>query len=216
MGFVVLDLVLLGVIALFVFMGYKNGLMISLFNLGASAVAIILAYIIYPIFADFLKILPVYGWIRQPIYNSINEAGINGADGIFEKLNLPGGVSNSILDQINKDGMQNDIGEISDAITDFIIKILAIIVLFILIKICFIFIKKFVKKITDIPVIHQLDKVGGIVIGIIEAFIILTMAGALFNLFSGQINSDIMNLVEDSVVARFFYHNNFITGFLAG
>ena len=103
----------------------------------------------------------------------------------------------------------------SVAVAGFVLDVLCMIVLFVIVKIGLLFVKGLLEKITSLPVLKQIDKVGGVVFGLLEAFVFLTIVGAVFSLFSGMADGNLLNVVEHSVIAKFFYQENLLLFFLS-
>ncbi len=219
---IILDIILAGIIVAICVNGYIQGLVVSLFNLLSSIAAVVISFIAYPAFTALFKATPVYEAIRGPIYNSVNSLsqGLETVtpESLVSALKLPQAVSDSILSRVSEGG--TDAGAItsntSDVVTDFLLQIISIVLIFIIVKLLLLLLKKVVKQITKLPLIRQVDKFGGIVIGLFEAFVLLTVVGALFALFSGSVDSGVLSAVEGSVIGRFFYDGNLLMGLLSG
>lgn len=223
MSSLVLDIILVCIVAAICINAFIQGLLVSLFNLLSSLAATVLAYLFYPVLSGLLGMLPVYGWIRQPIADSLTkmslDLGIQTAEGFLEHLDLPGVISDRVREQLASEaglGTAGLIKQISETVTEFLLGIIAIVLLFIIIKILFLFVKKIIKNITKLPLIKQADRLGGLLLGVLESFVILTIVGALFVLFSGGLDGSIIEAVEQSLIGKFFYQDNLLIGILSG
>ena len=217
----ILDLILIGIIVAICVNAYIQGLIVSLFNLVSSFAAMILAFLLCPVLAGIIELSPIYGGIKDPIYNSLlsvaNENGIKTTEGLLKQLPLHPAAMERIKEQVANESITEVsaiAGKVSELITSFIIQIISIIILFIIIKLLLLLVKGVLKKINKLPIIRQTDKIGGVILGIIEAFVLLTVVGALFALFSGSVDSKFMEAVENSLVGKFFYECNFLISYL--
>ena len=218
---IILDIVLVLIIVAICSNGYIRGLMISLFNMVSSMIALVLAFILSPALASFFRILPVYDWIRNPIFDNLmtksTEMGLSTAEEFVNSMFLPPLASDQVIYQAGEVSGQAEIaGTISDIVTMFILQVIAAVIIFITVKLLLLFAKKIIQKISRIPVIRQIDKAGGLLVGAAEAFFILTIAGALLTLFSGSVDAGIITAVENSFIARFFYNDNLLLAILSG
>jgi len=215
---IMLDIILIAVIAGICIFAYIKGLFIALFNFGSSIVAMIAAYIFHPIFADLLEKTPLFNAIKEPIFEALDKAGtdmgLKTVEAFVQELNLPSVISNKILQQVNSQDTSVMVSQISDVLTGIIISVIAVVVLFIIIKLLLLLLKNVIKGLVKLPVIRETDKIGGLVLGVLEAFVLLTVIGAVFTLFSGSVDGSFMEAVDNSIIARFFYYNNLIIALL--
>jgi len=90
-------------------------------------------------------------------------------------------------------------------------------VVFMVVRIALIAVKGILKKITHIPVIRQLDKSAGALFGALEGVMIVFMAFTIVSLLSSlPACRQFIFTVKHSLIASFFYENNFITNWLTG
>src|SRR5699024_4100177 len=108
---------------------------------------------------------------------------------------------NSSIQNAAKSATENVVEVAADSIARSIISIAVFIILFIILRIIFIFIKFLSDAVTDLPIIKQFNKSGGIVYGILEAlfityiiFAIIALVGKGSSLEQGIINSYIASL----------------------
>ena len=90
-----------------------------------------------------------------------------------------------------------------------VVYFLSVIILFILIRVAFMFLKKFINAVTTrVPVLHQLNSIGGLAFGLLESVFMLSIAGILFRFFGDVLGDDITSIVQGSFIGNFFYENN--------
>lgn len=218
---IIIDLVLIGIIVAVCVNSYIKGLVISVFNLVSSLVAIVLSYLFYPVVAGFLKGTAILGWIQSPIRDSLLEHGATlvnvSAESLLAQLKLSPVISDGILSAIGDvSGQLPELAEaVSAALAGFILEIICIVLLFVIVKIGLLFAKGLLKTVTKLPLLHQVDKLGGLAFGLIEAFVLLTVVGAIFVLFGGNVDSGVLGAVESTFLAKFFYQENLLIALLS-
>ncbi len=218
---IIIDLVLIGIIVAVCVNSYIKGLVISVFNLVSSLVAMVLSYLFYPVIAGFLKGTVVLGWIQAPIRESLLESGATLSEitieGLLGQLNLPTSIFHNLLHTVGEgSGNLPELAEaVSAEVAGFILEIVCLVLLFVIVKVGLLFAKGLLKSITKLPLLHQVDKLGGLAFGLIEAFVLLTIVGAIFVMFGGNVDSGVIGAVESTFLAKFFYQDNLLIALLS-
>ena len=149
---IIIDIIIIAIIALSTFIGYKKGLVKTAINALAFLIAIIVALTLYK---------PVSSII---VNNTQIDDNINNI--IIEKLNPEGIAENQKIDIDNKltekilDGANNTIEEIANAFTIKIIEIGAMLIIFAGARIALIFVRKLADLIAKLPILKQINKTG--------------------------------------------------------
>ena len=98
------------------------------------------------------------------------------------------------------------------------IVIFALVVIFlcIVIRISTIFLRALLYFISELPIIHSIDKLGGIVYGVIRAYVIVYLILAILSLLCPiMANTGIIAAINHSrVCSKFYNHNIFLNLFL--
>ena len=220
-------LVILGVCA---FNGYKKGLIMTVFSIGSIVVTLILASLLTPIIGSAIR-------ENQNIYNSVNEKvvellnldSINAqTDAAQEKaiddLNLPESIKNLLREnnsvEVYADRQINSFKEyIADCLTRVIINAIVYVCIFIVVRILVFFIAKALNIISKLPIINNFNTAGGTLIGIVQGllyvwllFVVITM------LASNGLGQAAMVCIEGNGFLEFLFNNNLmlkvITGFI--
>ena len=99
--------------------------------------------------------------------------------------------------------------------TNTIIKAASIIVIFIAVRILLIVVSLFASQITKLPIIKQVDEIGGIAYGAVEGIVIVYIILSIISL-TGVIWSDnmLVTTVTKSALGSMMYNNNIILKFL--
>lgn len=226
-----IDIVILAIILVSAWVGMRKGFIYTMFKIFSFFLSAILAVKTYPYAAKILTQTSLYGNIKNAIFNKLmiqqqaqtpkldGQAKEAAANAIINNLKLP-----SFLKSMIEKGLPNpstlvDVNKIVDAIsiqlTNIVIDMLALILIYIVIRICLFLLRHILQGIAKLPVFKQLDKVGGLsfgaVQGLLTVYIILTVV-MLFN--SAQAFKGIYEAINSSTVAKYFYENNFIVDWM--
>ena len=221
------DFAVVVIICGFGLLGYSSGLMLSIFRLGSVFLSAILAVKLYPILSQILMKTAIFTSIRTSIFNRLilQQPGIDNqgkqviGDTIVDGLKLPSflktTVEKSIPNLSSIFDFRDLIGKISDNLAGVVINIISLILLFVVVRIVIIFLRYIIKGISKLPVIKQADKLGGFAFGAFEGLLTVYIVLALVMLFNAsQIFKGIYTAVDSSIIAKFFYQNNFIINWM--
>lgn len=85
------------------------------------------------------------------------------------------------------------------------------IALFIIVRIGLIFVSALSKLITDLPIIKQFDKAGGIIYGVLKSLVIISVLFALISFISPMIEqTGIIIAINKSFIGNILYNNNIL------
>lgn len=202
---IILDIILLLFFSMFVFIGYRKGLVKVIFGLVAIVVSLIITIILY-----------------KPITNLIIEntqIDENIAATIEEKLSVDEDPkkeeSNQFLDKyINstKQDLENGIVKSSaEIISVNIVGIIVWLVLFIAIRIAVTIIGILTNTLAELPIIKQFNKAGGLLYGVLEGILIIyVLLAIVFFIVTANNNVQIIDTINSSIITKFLYGNNII------
>lgn len=201
---IILDIVVIGIIIISTFIGYKRGLINVIFNLCAFLIALIITIFLYTPITNFVIENTEFD---EKIENAIIENGVttkdeNSTEGSFLDKYISQSITNT----------KNDIVQSSSTIiAEKIIGILVAIILFIVVRIILIFAKALINGIASLPIIKQLNEVGGLVYGILMGLIIVyVILAVLFFVISVNNTGTIANAINTSCITKILYSNNII------
>ena len=204
---IIVDLIIIAVVLLFIFLGYKKGLTGSLIKLLSFIIAIVVAFVLY-----------------KPVANAVIENTVID-DNIRTTLSATLGVENTeenvpstIMDNINKE-IENATDEVKANVIDHttitIVNIGSGIVIFLAVRVILVLISLFAKILTDLPVIKQVDKLGGLAYGAIEGIVIVYAVLAVISLTSViWANNAVVTAIAKSSLGEMLYNNNIILNLL--
>ncbi|MCI5970193.1 MAG: CvpA family protein [Oscillospiraceae bacterium] len=206
-----IDIIIIAFIAVFLIIGYKKGLVITLLNMCSYLISII---------AVFMFFNPVHTYLLQ------SQIGKNMAEKInthlVEKfsgmpvLNLPlpmilkgGADEGAIISQSSASQI------IAQNITSALFLLITFIVLYFAIKLVIKLVRAPLCAISSLPLIKQINKLGGAVLGVAMGFLWLYVLNGLIAAFSfADFAAPIADAVSKSQILGFLYENNFILNFI--
>ena len=197
---IIIDLIIIAIIALSVFLGYRKGLISLAIGLCAFLIAIIITLIIYKPIANL--IIDNTG-LDESIQNTILEKANETVDGATENVNV----------EIVENGAENIKEEmLPEAARDLsinIINIAVIIILYLILRIVLKIVTALVNLVAELPILKQFNKLGGIIYGLIRGLLIIYVILLLIG-FVGQINPQnaINENINKSFITKAMYENN--------
>ena len=205
--FLIVDLIVLAVIALCIFLGYKRGLISACIKLLSFFIAIILSFILY---------MPVSNYIidntqfDEQIERTIISAGISENVQNTDDSSIPQVILEYIENAANE-AKDNVINSVARDLAVTIIRGVTFIGIFLILKVLLIALRLISNIIASIPIIKQFNKIGGTIYGIIEGLFIVYLVFAIISLFSPLFaGSIILSLINDSIIGSFFYNQNIL------
>lgn len=195
-----IDIIILCIIALSTFIGYKKGLIKVAFGLVSFLLAIIISVLLYKPISNFII---SYTTIDDNIEQAIEEklSSTNTTDEETENIianyysNIKNASTNVIADNISKT----------------IINIGCMLIVFIISKIILLFFKFSGDLIAKLPLIKQFNSAGGFIYGLLKGFILIYVFFALVAILSPLINiNSFINIINSSIISSIMYNNNII------
>ena len=212
---IILDIIVLAILALSIFLGYKKGLIEVAFNLCAFLLAIIITWILYtPITNAVIKNTEIDDNIKSTIVEKgvikTNENVEDGKETEKEQNSINKYIQEYVTTPITN--TTNDVvEETAKVVSEKVVAIGVAIVLFIVVRIGLILLKFVVNGIASLPIIKQFNKAGGTIYGAIRGmFIIYIFLAILFFVMSVNNSGMIANLINTSLISKYLYANNLI------
>ena len=198
----VIDLILIGIVALFTFIGYKQGLVKAAIKILSFIIAIVVSLILYkPVSSIVINNTSIDEKIKSTIVENVKiEEGTKEEPNII-KENL----SNKIIT-----GANNTLEEVANSFSIKLIEIAVILLLYIVARIVLKFISALSDLITNLPLIKQANKVGGIIYGFLKGILIVYILLALIYLVSPMIDSNAFGIIDNTILTKEIYNNNIL------
>lgn len=200
---IVVDLIIIAILVLSVFLGYRKGLIKLAISLCATILAIIITAVLYtPVSNLIINTTSIDETVENYIYEKATET-------IKDENN------EEIENQIVEDAKNNILPETARTLAINIVNIGVMIVLFLIVRIGLRFVTALANALAKLPIIKQFNKVGGIIYGIIRGFLIIYIALEIISIV-GQINPEnrINKDINESSIGKILYNNNVIDIFL--
>ena len=208
---IIIDIVIVAIIALCLFLGYRRGLTGSLLKILSFVLAIVIAFILFKPVSNL--VINHTNW-DDSLKTSIEQFITEKTSTPEEKSSLP----QVIVDYIDETMAQsvNEAKEVAientaQSVTNLIVNAGVWIAVFIIARILLIFIKFITALIAKLPVIKLFDKLGGILYGILEAFVILYVLLAIISFIAPMINNaEFIDALNKSFIGSMLYNNNIL------
>ncbi len=225
------DIGVLSVIIGFGLIGLRTGLILSIFKIASYFLSVFLSIKLYPHFSKIIADSALFYNINNAILNNlllqraeaIKQAGEQAkqatVDAIVNKLPLPEFLKTYIVSHIPETSELIDINKAMEAIsvqiTNIIISIISLVILYIAIRIALVIAKHILEGITQLPIIKQFNKLGGFIFGAVEGLLTVYIIFAVIMLFnSSPTFLKVYEIINQSMFAKYFFENNFIINFM--
>lgn len=198
---IIIDIILICILALTIFLGYKKGFVKVVFKVLAFLIALILTIILY---RPITNIVINNTELDEKIANVIIEKGTVEVDDSAENKTLDKYVENT------KKNIQNDVvNTTAKSVSENLVGIIVMIALFIALRIALMILAIFANSLAELPIVKQFNKVGGIVYGLAEGIIIIVAILAIIYFISSMTkDSSIVSVINTSVITKYIYYNN--------
>lgn len=218
-----IDWIVILIIIIFAISGYKKGLVRSITTLCSSIMALVLSFIVYPAMNMILKLTPIYTSIYQGVFKEIEiidfGKGIQSqGNAILENITwLPKFLTMQIKNN-NNTAMYELLGAktiqeyISSYIANMIVNMIALLITWLLLKIVLGAVLRLLGSIIEhLPVVSNLNRSIGLILGVLKGIITLSVIGLLIPLIITIPNfQDVSQSIETSILTKWLYENNFI------
>lgn len=197
---ILVDVIIIALVVLSTFLAYKKGLVAQAIKLCAVIIAVIATLLFYRPVANFIINNTD---IDETIQNSIYERAYDVAK---QKTNNEN-PETDIVEGAKLAGIQHTSRELSIQI----INVAVILILFFGIKIALRFVTALANAVAKLPILNKLNKVGGIIYGLIRG-IVIVYACLLLISFIGKVDdtSVLHKTVEQSNIGKTMYENNIL------
>lgn len=195
-----IDLILIAIIALFTFIGYRKGLIKVAFGLVSFILALVISIALYKPISNFIiNYTPLDDKIETTISERINSSSTSSEE------------TNNIIGNFYSNIKTTTTTAVADGISKTIINIGCIIIVFIISNIILLFFKFSGDLIAKLPLIKQLNNAGGFIYGLLKGFIVIYLLLALIAIISPIVDiNNLVNTINKSIITNIMYNNNII------
>ena len=207
----VVDIIIIVVLLAFIAIGKHNGLVVSLINIFSLVLAFVLAFLLYkPVGNAIIEKTEIDDNLKTFISVRIpmNDSEIN-----VKNSNLPDAMKEHIQDMADNVNETKDsvIDKTSTELANHVVYILAFVIIFIIVKAVLLILKIVSKLITKLPILKQINGVGGAICGFIEGVVIIYAIFAVISIVSPTLkNTEVLNQINSSHIGKQIYNNNIL------
>lgn len=199
---IVFDIAVIAIMALCTFIGYKQGLVKSAIKILSFFIAIIVALVLYkPVSSIIINKTPIDDNIKNIMIEKITPEGIS----TDQEVEVQDNIGLKIIDSAT-----NTIEGIADAFTVKLIETITLLLIYIIVKIGLKFVTALTDLITKLPLLKQINKVGGTIYGIIKGVVLVYTILAVVYLIAPLLNKTISENIDKSIITKTLYNNNII------
>lgn len=203
-----IDLLIVGIIILFTFIGYKRGLVKIAFSLCTFIIALVISLILYkPVSTLVINSTEIDEKIENTIVDKILPEGLSETDE-FELED------SDIYHTLLKDG-KHSIQSIAETFSTKIIETVVLLLIFIIAKIVLRFVTILADLVAKLPLLNTFNHLGGIIFGFLQGCLIILVIFALISLFAPMIDGSIIKNINDSMIGSKIYEHNILLNFIA-
>ncbi len=226
----IIDIIIIAIIALLTIIGYKRGIVKSLYGLIIIALAGFLAYLCGKLLAELIYDNFIFASISDSVNKSFASSKVNSTEvssNIFESIpdyltNMLSGFGitqrgfattlNSASD-FSQNAVLTAVEKVIKPIIVSAISVFFIIILFILFILLLKLIGRFILKLFKLPGIRWINAILGGAFGLLEGVLIVLIAVIIIRISSSFTNNSLVSkeLIESSYIFKYIYNLDFIS-----
>lgn len=225
----IFDVVLIAIIAASVIISKKRGFLKSSYTVLSLIISAVLIITLQQPFTDYLSNSALGQTVREKIEEQVlgvseeeiaeieDTEDAETAVKVGEMMGLPSFMMNFLDEKLEKQAqavetMKNDaLAVLTDTITEVILKIVSIVLLFLAVRIGVFLLLKLLDLIFKFPLLSGVNSFLGMLIGALNGLLIVYIICALLTLLTPtEASSSIGDIVDSTILVKFFYHNNLL------
>ena len=209
----IIDIIIVLIIALCIFAGYKKGLMGVLFKIVSFILALIVALILHGPISNFII-------NNTSIDENLETLIINNIDPNKEVLDENGNLKeNTNNSETIQEYITSTIGDVKDNVENAAARSIAITIINIAVLILILLITRIILGVLNIiinivaklPIIKQFNTAGGLIFGAVEGLIIVYVLLAICALIAPLFSDlQLINSINSSTLGKLMYDNNIL------
>ncbi len=194
----IIDLCILMIIALSTFIGFKKGFIKVAFRLISFILALIIALVLYKPVSNFINnYTPIPNKIESKIESRISSSNKE--------------ETNNLVANYYKNIRNISTNVIAKNITNSIVNISSILIVFLLSRLILMFLRISTDLIAKLPLIKQFNHIGGFIYGLLAGFFIIYLIFTIITLLAPIIDlNNIIKPINSSIIANIMYNNNIL------
>ena len=214
---IIVDIILIAIIILNIFIGYKKGLIKVVFNIFAFFIAIVVSLILFkPVSNIIINNTEIDDKIREKILSVNNydeeSESIDDEKEEDKKTFIEKYIEDKVA-EAGKEAKKKAVETAADVISIKATEIITGLILFISIRIALILLGFLTDTLSNIPIIKQFNEIGGIIYGLAKGVIIIYLVlTIIFIVSSMKENNIVTEAINNSYITKLLYENNPIIG----
>ena len=211
---IIVDIILIGIIILNIFIGYKKGLIKVVFNIFAFFIAIVVSLILFkPVSNIIINNTEIDDKIREKILSVNNyDEDSEYTNDENKKTFLEKYIEDKVA-EAGKEAKKRAVEAASNVISIKATEIITGLIIFIIVRIALILLGFLTDTLSNIPIIKQFNEIGGITYGLAKAIIIIyLLLTIIFIISSMKENNVVEESIYNSYITKLLYENNPIIG----
>lgn len=219
------DIIIIIILLSSIFYFAHKGLISSILKSCSWLISILVTYLLYPFVSSLIRRTIVFDFLRETIYtvmglDSISATGGSSQITAINALTLPESLKTMLIDNnnsviydlLNVNSLQEYIaGYIANIILNIVISILV----FFIIKFAMRFVITALNIAVKLPVVRQLNSLGGGLLGFFWGVVIIWSVMAITTLLiASPVFNDLIDAINNSFLGSILYDNNFIMNVL--
>ena len=211
---ILVDLCIVAVIALFTFLGYKKGLIGVAFSILSFIIAILIAVIIFkPVSTLIIEKTTIddkiHAFITEKVAIDIDEKAEEGVQTVTVDSSINKYLKEP-LEGAKNATIENASIAVADQITEVAIELVVFLIVYIVTRIIMMFLKGVIDLVAKLPIIKQFNKIGGTIYGVAEGIVIVLAVFAVISFLSLSTTSALAEQINQSMLGNFIYNNNIL------
>lgn len=228
----ILDLILIAIITASVIVSKRRGFLKSSYTVLSLIISAVLIVTLQQPFTDYLSSSALGNTVRERVQKQVidvseeempeieNKEDAETAVKVGEMMGLPVFMMNFLDEKLEKQAeavetMKNDaLMVLTDAVTEVILKIVSVVLLFLLVRIGVFLLLRLLDLIFKFPLLSNVNSFLGMLIGAFNGLLIVyAICAFLMLLAPTEALSSISGTVESTLLVKYFYDNNLLVEF---
>ena len=206
----IFDIVMVAVLALSIFIGYKRGLIMTAFSLASVIIAVVLAQMLNPIVYNAVAATEIDEKIEQKVTAYIEDVYEEKAvpvleqkrEDIIKEAGLPSFLEKIIIesDSAALKTAENEMKKVSVAAAEFTVKLLCFVLVAVIIVILLTVLMLALKIVSKLPVIKTFNAGGGAIAGAVIGLGIVYIVCVAVYAFSFALGGSVQGVADTSLI----------------
>lgn len=220
MAFNIVSIIALAIILVLGFLGLKRGLIMSVWHLVSAVVIMALTITLSPYVTKLAKNNEkIYGFFYSKVQNTVKVPTTNTGDveEFIKDFKLPEKVEkiateyavNKFADKEKQQSFENSVHE---KLTGALLTVLGFIVTLIVVAIGMTLLVKLINKAAELPVIKTFNKLGGVLLGVLEGILIIWCAIGIVPMLSAtEFGGKLIEQIQADRFLSVLYEHNIVS-----